>query len=203
MIKTYTFESKILDEVESTIKRKFNFNSDEIFYKVEEEQLGLFKGKHYKIYLVLKEDVYNEIREYLEKITDLMGTNIKLEIQKRKEYVKFNIHSDNNKILIGKNGRNLDALQLILKQYIKNQIGINVNLIIDIENYRTKQEKKLEHIINNLCKEIIDTNITVELEPMNSYKRLLVHNIISKYKELSSTSTGENENRHIIISKKD
>ena len=53
-----------------------------------------------------------------------MGINAELEVQKRDNYIKINMFSDNNAILIGKNGRTMSSMQQLLRQTIKNKLNI-------------------------------------------------------------------------------
>ena len=50
-----------------------------------------------------------------------------------------------------------------------------------------------------ICKEVLKTKVDVQLDPMNSYERRIVHTVISTFHELESESSGSEPNRYIMI----
>ena len=62
-----------------------------------------------------------------------------------------------------------------------------------------KQQKRLERLARNIAKEVSKTNVEVHLENMNAYDRRIVHNILTDFKGVTTTSVGEEPNRHVVI----
>ena len=141
-LKSHKFEGKNSEELLNKALNDLNASKEEVYYNVTEEQSGgLFKSKKNVVTVVLKEDVVEYIKAYLKEITELMGINVELETQKREKYIKVNMLSDNSAILIGKNGRTMKSLQDLLRQSIQTQIGTRVNVILDSNDYKEKQQK--------------------------------------------------------------
>ena len=132
-----------------------------------------------------------------------MGIDANIEAKKRADYLKFTLFSDNNSILIGRNGQTLDALQIIARSSLQNLTGFKVNIIVDVEDYREKQHKNLERTIKNIAFGVKKSGVASTLDPMNSYERRLVHNICSNIKGVTTESSGEEPNRCITIKKQD
>ena len=65
-----------------------------------------------------------------------IGLNANIEVQNKQEIPKYTIYSDNDALLIGRNGKNLKALTIIVKEYIANKIGEPYKFTIDINNYQ-------------------------------------------------------------------
>lgn len=199
-LKNHKFEGKNSEEVLNKALNELNASKEEVYYNVKEEQSGgLFKSKKYIINIVLKEDVVEYIKAYLKEITELMGINVELETQKREKYIKVNMISDNSAILIGKNGRTMKALQELLKQSISSQIETRINIILDSNDYKEKQEKNIERLAVKLAKDVVKTGIEVKMDRMNSYERRLVHNRLSNFKGVTTISEGEEPNRCVVI----
>ncbi len=199
-LKNHKFEGKNSEEVLNKALNELNASKEEVYYNVKEEQSGgLFKSKKYVINIVLKEDVVEYIKAYLKEITELMGINVELETQKREKYIKVNMISDNSAILIGKNGRTMKALQELLKQSISSQIETRINIILDSNDYKEKQEKNIERLAVKLAKDVVKTGIEVKMDRMNSYERRLVHNRLSNFKGVTTISEGEEPNRCVVI----
>ena len=107
--------------------------------------------------------------------------------------------SDNNAILIGKNGRTMSSMQQLLRQTIKNKLNIKINIILDVEEYKIKQQKNIERLAVKLAKDVIRTNIEVKMDSMNSYERRLVHSRLADFDGVKTESTGEEPNRCVVI----
>ena len=171
-----------------------NFDiSNEILTKEYEED------NKYKMEVVKKEDVKKYIKEYLEKITTEMGLETKFEINEDEEVFSVKMFSNNNPILIGKDGRTLTSLQMLIRQSISNQIKFNVKINLDASNYKVKKEKFFERDIKNIINDVIKTKDEIKLDPMNSYKRRIVHSIASEYYNIETESFGEEPERYVVI----
>ena len=193
MINVYKFESdteencrlKCLDELDV-------YNNEILTKEYEEDNL-------YKMEVVKKEEVKEYIREFLTRVTTDMGIKVKLEINEDEDVFTAKMYSDNNALLIGKDGRTLQSLQLLLRQTLSNQINFNVKVNLDASNYKAKKEKFFERDIKNIINDVIKSKDEVKLDPMNSYNRRLVHSIASEYYNIETESFGEEPERYVVI----
>lgn len=197
------FEGKNIEEILSNALLELNVREDEVIYQKEEVKGGLFKGTNHKITIVLLTDVSNYLKEKLDIILKQMGLDVSYESKIRSGKIQIKMYSDNNAILIGKNGKTLEALFIILKQFIFNEIGMYPYFSLDVENYKEKQEEQLEKMAKRIAKEVELTKIDATLENMNSYERRIIHNCLTNYKNVYSTSEGEEPNRHVVIKYKE
>ena len=195
-LKSHKYEGKNSEELLNKALNELNASTDEVYTSIK---TGLFKSKKYELTVVLKDDVVEYIKSYLKEITSLMGISVEFETQKRPNYIKVNMMSDNSSILIGKNGRTMSSLQDLLRQSIQSKLGTRVNVILDTNDYKEKQEKNIERLAVKLAKDVVKTNIEVKMDRMNSYERRLVHNRLSNFKGVTTESTGEEPNRCVVI----
>lgn len=202
-MKLYSFEGKNLDDLKEKVLNELDKEENELFIAVTEEESGLFKTKKYHLDVLKKEDVVEEIKHLLHEIIGAMGIEVNIEVKKRENYLGFNLLSNNNAILIGKDGKTLDAIQLLIKSSISNRTGFTPSIVIDVEGYKEKQHKRLENLAYKLAKEVLRTGIEVKMDSMNSYERRLVHEIISKIDGVHTISEGEEPNRYVVIKKED
>ena len=197
-----TFEAKTKEEAITKALEELNTTEENLVIKVIEEKNTLLK-KLVKIEVIK----YNEITSYLKKIINTilksMGIEANLEIKKREDKISVEIYSDNNSILIGKNGKNIQALQLILRQILNNQVGKQMNLTVDVENYREKRDKNLEFLAKKVAREVSKTKVETKLDSMNSYERRIIHSALSNNKYVYTESTGEEPNRCVVIKPKE
>lgn len=201
-LKNKIYEGKNSEELLNKALNELNASTDEVYYDIKEEVSGgLFKSKKYSLNIILKEDLVDYIKGYLKEILELMGVKAELEAQKREKFIKINMFSDNNAILIGKNGRTMSSLQQILRQCVQSKLGIKVNIILDVEEYKEKQQKNIERLAVKLAKDVVRTGIDVKMDRMNSFERRLVHNRLTNFKGITTESVGEEPNRCVVIKK--
>ena len=113
------------------------------------------------------------------------------------------ISSDDMGKVIGKNGKTLESIQKYLKQSISAQTGMYVNIILDIENYKEKQNYFLERDVKKIARQVTLSKIDVKLDPMNSFQRRIVHNALSKFDYITTESVGVEPNRCVVIKYKE
>ena len=199
-LKNHKYEGKNIEETLNKALNELNASPDEVYYNTKEiEAGGLFKSKKYEVNVILKEDLLEYIKSYLKEITSLMGINVELETQKRENYIKVNMVSDSSSILIGKNGRTMLSLQDLLRQSIKTQANVRVNVILDANDYKEKQQRNIERLAVKLAKDVVKTGIEVKMDKMNSFERRLVHNKLTEFKGVTTISEGEEPNRCVVI----
>lgn len=199
----HTYEGKNLEELKEKALSELNASSEEVYMKESEQAGGLFKSKKYKLEVVTKDDVVKYIKNYIVDISKYMGITTNIEIKKREKYIQVNLFSESSSILIGKNGRTLEAIQILLKNALLNQTGHKINVILDVEDYKEKNNRHLEFNVKKIAKEVRRTGVEAKLDPMNSYERRIVHNAVSTIKGVTSKSEGEEPNRCVVIKKEE
>ena len=194
------FSAKTEEEALEKALEELGVDSDSIIYSlVSEEKGGLFKSKKISIEVVKKSDVVEFIKDYVKEITRLMGIVVNVETKERERMLTITLYSDNNSILIGKNGRNMNALSVITKQAVYNEIGKFYNFNLDVGEYKIKQQKNIEYLAKQIARDVSRSKVEVKLDPMNSYERRLVHNILNDDKRVYTESFGEEPNRCVIV----
>lgn len=201
-MKSYMYEGKNKEEAINKAVNELNTVRENLIVEVLEETKGIVKKK--VVVKVIKQDeVVDFIKDTLNEITKLMGVNINLEVRKRDESISIKIFSDNNAILIGKNGRTITALQSLIKQMVYNVLEEKISIILDVENYKEKRIKSLEYLARNTAKEVSKTKIEAKLDSMNSYERRIIHESLSNNRYVYTESTGEEPNRCVVIKPKE
>lgn len=199
-LKSHRYEGKNKEEVINSALKDLNASTNEVYTNVKEEITGsIFKSKKYKVEVILKEDLIEYIKNYLKEITDLMGLKVQFEVQKRENFIKVNMICDNNAILIGKNGRTMSSLQVLIRQAVQTKCGQRINIILDASDYKEKQQRNIERLAIRLAKDVRKTGVEVKMDSMNSFERRLVHNKLTDFKGVTTISEGEEPNRCVVI----
>jgi len=190
---------KNVDEYVENFLTENNLDRDSVLVKVDEFNKSVVNLKRYDVSIVIKDDLIEYLKEYINTITSALNLNSELSIKFDDEILKIHIDSDNNSILIGKDGRMLNSIQILLKQTIKSQTDMNIKVYLDIADYKEQKNKEIEDLARKIAEEVINTKGSVKLDSMNSYQRRLVHNVISEYKNLTTKSEGEEPNRYVVV----
>lgn len=199
----HVYEGKEQKEVLANALEELNLTEENVMYYFSKEKAGLLKKEVIKLHLFEVSDVANFIKEYLENLAKDMGLEVQFESNIRDKQINIKMYSDNNSILIGHEGKTLKALTTVIKQVIYNKVGEYPYLLLDVENYKEKQEKYLIRLAKNIAREVGHTKVEVELEDMNSYERRIIHNALTDNKYVYTESTGEEPHRHIVIKPKE
>ncbi len=193
------YEAKTKEEALEKCLNELNCRQEDLFLRSEFIEGKLFKGSKYIVYALKKQEILDFIKNYIYQFAKLIHIDIECEILLQGDTYQVTLVSDQNAILIGKEGRTLNSLQLLIKQAIRKETQLNLKLNIDASNYKVKKLKGIERQIKMIAKEVLDSKIDVSLDPMNSYERRLVHSLIGEYEHLTTESIGEGKERHIII----
>lgn len=197
------FSGKDYDSVLEEALSKLNLKEDEVIISSEEKKGGLFKGKLVELTVTPLTDVLEFVKEYLSELLIKMGIEVSFETKIRDNQLQVKMYSNDNPLLIGRDGKNLAALQTVIRNTVKNEFGKSPYISLDVENYKDKQVMHLEKTAKRIAREVSETKIAVELDNMNSYERLIVHNAVANFEDIYTESVGEEPNRHVIIKPKE
>ena len=193
MIEVYKFEANNEEECRTKCLDTLDVYNNEIITKEIEED------NKYVMEVIKKEDIKKYIEEYINELAKNMNIELKTNIYEDENIFLVRINSKKNSILIGKDGRTLNSIQYLLRKTISNLTGFNINVNLDVSNYKKKIEKKFETEIKQIINEVMLSKVETKLDPMNSYKRRIVHSIASNYYNIETMSVGEEPNRCTII----
>ncbi|MBF9015242.1 MULTISPECIES: RNA-binding cell elongation regulator Jag/EloR [unclassified Oceanispirochaeta] len=186
---------------------------------LESEQKGLFfKRGNVKIKVYVNEphhqtkrvveaiepsgDIEQQLIDFLKKAIELMGYPGEVSITFReKGKIGMDIQSDHSAILIGKKGKNLDALQMLVNVFASKIGGSSYSgkVIIDTENYRQRREENLVRLATKTAEQVCKSRSSKLLEPMNPFERRLVHMALNEMDEVMTKSEGEGLYKQVRI----
>lgn len=184
-------------EVEEDFEKKENQAStydededdeDEESYSEADRQKSNIE-KYYRAKDFFKEILESMHFDNVKVIGNLEGNIIKLDAK---------IDERDTGIAIGKGGKTIDAIELVLRKSLRaraNDLKIN----IDINNYKKRRDDKIIDQADRAARRVLKTKKRWNLKYMNSYERRLAHEQISKYDELTSYSEGQEPNRYVVV----
>ena len=138
---------------------------------------------------------------YVSEILTAMGiAEFTLTPRYYEENVRLQLSGEQIGGVIGRRGETLDAIQYLASLVANRGEGEYIRLSIDSGNYREKRARTLEALARKLANQAVRTGRSITLEPMNPYERRIIHGAVSSVKGATSSSTGVEPNRRVVIS---
>lgn len=153
-------------------------------------------------------DIDYKVIEYIQEvITKLLTTaGFRVRVQYEHSLVKglvFNISVDSPKLLIGKQGANLQALQTIVFAIVNRHFKDHtepIQFTLDVDEYRAQREFQLKQQVKDAVSKLKYSDSPITLPPMSRYERKFVHSYIQEqFPHIATESSGEEPNRRIIM----
>lgn len=149
---------------------------------------------------VPSDEFEEKIAEFTKHIIEGMGYSCTVSVLFREEKkLGLRIDSENTSIIIGKKGKNLDALQLIVNVYAGRLGHEDTRIILDSENYRIRREESLVRLAYETAEQVRRTRQSVLLEPMNPFERRIVHTTLNDIVDIETKSEGEGLYKQIRV----
>lgn len=195
-MKTYT--GKTLNAILEKIAAEQNIEQSLIEYEIiNESGFAIFKTVEIKAFTY--KDCINSIKEYIVSVLESMGFKIEVNVEYDDKDYRVNINSDNNGLVIGVNGKNLYALETLVKQVMSNLYHRRFYITLDVNNYFKDKEEKLTRFAYKIAAEVGKTKIDAKLDPMPNYDRKVIHKVLKNLHYVKTKSYGEGKNRYLIV----
>jgi spoIIIJ-associated protein len=139
-----------------------------------------------------KNEFERKMVDFVTGLVEHMGYGGKVSVLFREEHkIGLKIDSEYSSILIGKKGKNLDALQLLANIYAGRQGRDDMRVILDSENYRIRREESLVRLAYTVADRVRENRGSILLEPMNPFDRRLIHTTLNDIADVETKSEGE------------
>ena len=195
---SHIYEAKTKEAALEMALQELNIDKEDlIINKVDEKNSLLKKSVQIEVYNI--NEIVSFIKDTISEITKRMNVEANLEVRKRDKSISITIFSDNNSILIGKQGKNVAALQLLIRQMVNSKLNEPISITLDVGNYKEKRIKSIEVLAKRLAREAYKTKTEITMDSMNSYERRIVHSVLSDDKYVYTESIGEEPNRKVVI----
>ena len=144
---------------------------------------------------------FAEIRAFLEGLLERMDVKANIEISRRDgKSIAVNLSGPNMGAVIGRRGETLDAIQHLTNYAVNRGSDKHMHICVDAESYRAKREESLVRLAEKMAAKVIKYKRSMALEPMNSYERHIIHAALQDYEGVSTSSTGTEPNRRVVVS---
>jgi spoIIIJ-associated protein len=143
------------------------------------------------------------IKALLETILEKLTVEGEVEILEDAECPQFIVRTREAGVLIGENGQHLVALNHLLKKLseceLKKQNLETIRFFLDINDYQAKKNEELKNLARMMAQRVRYFKKEIEMEPMSSYDRRIIHAALTEYPDIITESRGEEPERRVVI----
>lgn len=195
------YTGKTLEELLDQAAKEKQCDISELYYEVKEEKAGfLGLGKEVSAEIYSDGDIEEFIKNYLKTYFDGIEMESYIAVEKDKDnYYHIDLDTQNNAILIGRNGQTLQALNTILKAAVSSEFKKKIGVLVDINGYKEDKYRKLCAIARRIAKSVQRDKVDAVLDPMPADERKAIHNYLSTMPGVSTVSEGEGNQRRLKI----
>ncbi len=169
------------------------------------------------------EDEFSSIREHFESDVDLTDEEVDMIADVAVTYIRellgffgeehisideydgdegeliLDISGGDLAVLIGRHGKTLDALQMVVSSYLSNRLKFHYPIVVDIEGYKSRRREKLSELARSAAARAKKQHGRVAMAPMNAYDRRIVHLALIDDDEVTTHSEGNEPERRVIV----
>ena len=111
----------------------------------------------------------------------------------------IDLAGEDSGLLIGRRGQTLQALQFLVTLIVRKELGEDVRVVLDVENYRQRRENSLRDMAAKVADRVAESKRSITLEPMPPADRRIIHTSLAQHPGVRTESAGEGDNRKVTI----
>lgn len=146
------------------------------------------------------EELLEEIRALVSSILDAMGFEARVEVYDAGGFIAADVAPDNTALFIGQKGETIDALQYLVNVSAFRERPFFKRIVLDAEGYRQRRIEAIQGMAHRTARRAVRERRTVEMPPMNSSERRVVHLFLSDNPRVTTESEGSGDNRRVRVS---
>lgn len=193
-----TYLGKTAEEALQAASEEIGTPVNELVYVVSDKKKGLF-SKKVVVEIYELPDIIQYAEDYLLSVIDALEIESSVNTRLDDEIIRITIDSTHNPVLIGKNGKTLQALNELVKLAVSNHFHKRFRILLDVNGYKDNKYSRLSRIARRCAHDVQKTKTTYTFEPMSADERRVVHNSCSGMPHIRTESTGEGTHRQVQI----
>lgn len=195
-MKTYT--GKTVEEALQTASSETGISIDDLIYIITDKKVGLFTKK-IVVEVYDLPDVIKFAEDYLLGVIDSLKIESTVRTRLDDQVMRMTIDSTHNPILIGRNGKTLQAFNELVKLAVSNRFHKRFRILLDINGYKDNKYTRLIRMARRYGREVQKTKTTYTFDPMPADERRAIHNALNTMSNIRTESIGEGAQRQVQI----
>jgi spoIIIJ-associated protein len=147
-----------------------------------------------------QEDPSELLSEVLTEVVDALGLECEVSVEAGDGLLQGIIEGDDVGLLIGRRGQTIDAVQHLAQRIVFQGGESGTRVVIDVDGYRERRTRVLREDADDAADEVLRSGEAVELAPMPSSERRVVHEHLRERGDVRTHSEGEEPERYLVVS---
>ena len=144
-------------------------------------------------------ELKTRVAEFLESLTRAMGVPLSAVTTDTDDGFRVDLQGEGAEILLWQRGEPLRALQHVVSTAFRRQLGDDVRVLVDCQNFRRDKDTELRHMAKFLVEKARSSGVPQEMGPLNAYERRIVHLAVAEEPGASSESIGDAAVKTVVI----
>lgn len=150
--------------------------------------------------VAVPDGLLEEVRERVVEVLAAMDFQAGVDVYDTGDYVAVDVTPENTALFIGQKGETIDALQYLVNVAVYKELPFVKRIVLDAEGYRQRRVEALQGMAHRTARRAVRERRTVELPPMNSAERRVVHLFLQENPGVTTESEGTGDNRRVRVS---
>lgn len=146
------------------------------------------------------DDLVEEVRDFVTTVVDAMGLGARVDVYDTDECIAVDIASDHTALIIGQKGETIDALQYLVNSAVYRDREFVKRIVLDSEGYRQRRIEAIQGMAHRTARKSLREQRDIEMPPMNSSERRVVHVYLKDNPDVSTFSEGSGNDRRVTVS---
>jgi len=148
---------------------------------------------------VMPDEPGDRVRAVIERVLDAVEIDAEVELEEDDEAITARIEGEDLGLLIGRHGQTIDALQLLCYRAAFRGSTERKRVVVDAAGYRDRRHDILSRQADSAAERALRGGTPVELEPMSSQERRVVHDHLKERAGIETYSEGDEPERRVIV----
>lgn len=193
---------RTIDEAVERALREVGASRQEVEVEILQEPrpalLG-FGGREARVRVALRPALGHEALAFAAEVLKLMGCAANVHMEETEEGIALNIHGSVAAGLVGRRGKTLDAIEMLVTLHLQRRRGQRAQVTVDAAGYRARRERALVAEARQAADRAAHLGTPVAMEPMEPRDRRTVHLALREDARVRTVSEGEDEERHVVV----
>lgn len=146
------------------------------------------------------QELLDEVRDLVSTVLDAMDFDARVEVYDAGGFIAVDVASEDTALFIGQKGETIDALQYLMNVAAFKERDFFKRIVLDAEGYRQRRVEAIQGMAHRTARKALRERRTVEMPPMNSSERRVVHLYLSENPNVTTESEGTGDGRRVMVS---
>jgi spoIIIJ-associated protein len=139
------------------------------------------------------------VHELVSRITDAIADDFEVRVDEGDEEIRVVVEGSATGLVIGHHGHTIDAIQHLVSAIVYPAPGPRRDIVVDAQGYRGRRERTLRDLAKRAADDAVRSGRAMELEPMSSAERKVVHLALAERGDVETSSEGREPVRYVVI----